>query len=314
MVGASHPGEGPGSSGGKRGALGARRSSSVPDEVPHERLRGDGPWCSPGRRAPRPWRSAGTSARAVATRVGRHVHSRWPSAALRKTPKAARRTNTPSAARKRIAADSSRVRPALPHARRAVGAGGRVGCCRVGLPWDRPRSMVLGHGRQIRHPPRGPGSMRRRSCRATRGTRRTAGRRPRPPSGEITSGDQSPLRSARYVLLLDPSERSICRRWLSRAARWLTWPVAVAPMGGLILFHPQGDPRDGRAAPHRAIRCSSSRARAAGRWRTSPVASPGPKMFQLYHHGDRAWAADLIARCRGLRATTPSCSPSTCSF
>jgi 4-hydroxymandelate oxidase len=25
-------------------------------------------------------------------------------------------------------------------------------------------------------------------------------------------------------------------------------------------------------------------------------ASPGPKMFQLYHHGDRAWAADLLSR------------------
>jgi isopentenyl diphosphate isomerase/L-lactate dehydrogenase-like FMN-dependent dehydrogenase len=26
------------------------------------------------------------------------------------------------------------------------------------------------------------------------------------------------------------------------------------------------------------------------------AASPGPKLFQLYHHGDRAWVADLLAR------------------
>jgi isopentenyl diphosphate isomerase/L-lactate dehydrogenase-like FMN-dependent dehydrogenase len=36
---------------------------------------------------------------------------------------------------------------------------------------------------------------------------------------------------------------------------------------------------------------------AAG-WSVEDVAkaSPGPKMFQLYHHGDRTWAADLLAR------------------
>src|SRR5258708_1122389 len=35
-----------------------------------------------------------------------------------------------------------------------------------------------------------------------------------------------------------------------------------------------------------------------GGWSVEEVAkaSTGPKMFQLYHHGDRAWAADLLAR------------------
>src|SRR5206468_11602191 len=36
---------------------------------------------------------------------------------------------------------------------------------------------------------------------------------------------------------------------------------------------------------------------AAG-WSVEEVAEagPGPKMFQLYHHGDRAWVADLLQR------------------
>src|SRR3972149_596539 len=28
-------------------------------------------------------------------------------------------------------------------------------------------------------------------------------------------------------------------------------------------------------------------------------ASPTPKMFQLYHHGDRGWVAELLARVEG---------------
>ncbi len=75
----------------------------------------------------------------------------------------------------------------------------------------------------------------------------------------------------------------------------LSWPVAVAPMGGLILFHPQGDLEMARGASQAdTLQFLSG---AAG-WSVEDVAqaSPGPKMFQLYHHGDRAWAADLIAR------------------
>jgi isopentenyl diphosphate isomerase/L-lactate dehydrogenase-like FMN-dependent dehydrogenase len=75
----------------------------------------------------------------------------------------------------------------------------------------------------------------------------------------------------------------------------LSWPVAVAPMGGLILFHPQGDLEMARGSARAdTLQFLSG---AAG-WPVEEVAqaSPGPKMFQLYHHGDRAWAADLIAR------------------
>lgn len=75
----------------------------------------------------------------------------------------------------------------------------------------------------------------------------------------------------------------------------LSWPVAIAPMGGLILFHPQGDLEMARgAARGDTLQFLSG---AAG-WSVEEVAkaNAGPKMFQLYHHGDRAWAADLLAR------------------
>lgn len=75
----------------------------------------------------------------------------------------------------------------------------------------------------------------------------------------------------------------------------LSWPVAVAPMGGLILFHPEGDVEMARGTTKGDTLQFLS---GATGWSVEDVAraSAGPKMFQLYHHGDRAWAADLIAR------------------
>jgi len=75
----------------------------------------------------------------------------------------------------------------------------------------------------------------------------------------------------------------------------LSWPVAIAPMGGLVLFHPDGDKEMGRgAAQGDTLQFLSG---AAG-WSVEDVAksSTGPKMFQLYHHGDRTWAAELMSR------------------
>ena len=75
----------------------------------------------------------------------------------------------------------------------------------------------------------------------------------------------------------------------------LSWPVAIAPMGGLVLFHPEGDKEMGRgAAQGDTLQFLSG---AAG-WSVEDVAksSTGPKMFQLYHHGDRTWAAELMSR------------------
>jgi isopentenyl diphosphate isomerase/L-lactate dehydrogenase-like FMN-dependent dehydrogenase len=75
----------------------------------------------------------------------------------------------------------------------------------------------------------------------------------------------------------------------------LSWPVAVAPMGGLILFHREGDLEMARGASEGDTLQFLS---GASGWPVEAVAkaSSGPKMFQLYHHGDRAWAADLLAR------------------
>lgn len=75
----------------------------------------------------------------------------------------------------------------------------------------------------------------------------------------------------------------------------LSWPVAIAPMGGLILFHPEGDCEMARgAAEGDTLQFLSG----ATGWPVEDVAkaAPGPKMFQLYHHGDRAWVGDLLAR------------------
>ena len=75
----------------------------------------------------------------------------------------------------------------------------------------------------------------------------------------------------------------------------LSWPVAVAPMGGLVLFHPEGDVEMARGAAQADTLAFLS---GATGWPVEAVAaaSTAPKMFQLYHHGDRAWVADLLAR------------------
>jgi glycolate oxidase len=75
----------------------------------------------------------------------------------------------------------------------------------------------------------------------------------------------------------------------------LSWPVAIAPMGGLILFHPEGDCEMARGA---ALGDTLQFLSGAAGWPVEDVAkaSAAPKMFQLYHHGDRTWVADLLAR------------------
>ncbi|MBI1847840.1 MAG: alpha-hydroxy-acid oxidizing protein [Candidatus Rokubacteria bacterium] len=75
----------------------------------------------------------------------------------------------------------------------------------------------------------------------------------------------------------------------------LSMPIAIAPMGGLVLFHPEGDVEMARgAAQGDALQFLSG----ATGWPVEAVAAAarGPKMFQLYHHGDRGWAAELLAR------------------
>jgi glycolate oxidase len=75
----------------------------------------------------------------------------------------------------------------------------------------------------------------------------------------------------------------------------LSWPVAVAPMGGLVLFHPEGDVEMARGAGQAdTLQWLSG----ATGWPVEDVAKAGgaPQMFQLYHHGDRGWVSELLAR------------------
>lgn len=75
----------------------------------------------------------------------------------------------------------------------------------------------------------------------------------------------------------------------------LSWPVAVAPMGGLVLFHPDGDLEMARGCGQADTLLFLS---GATGWAVEEVAkaATAPQMFQLYHHGDRGWVADLLAR------------------
>src|SRR5438046_9035777 len=74
----------------------------------------------------------------------------------------------------------------------------------------------------------------------------------------------------------------------------LAWPVSIAPMGGLILFHPEGDVEMARgAAKADTLQWLSG----ATGWPVEEVAKAGaaPQMFQLYHHGDRGGVGELRA-------------------
>jgi isopentenyl diphosphate isomerase/L-lactate dehydrogenase-like FMN-dependent dehydrogenase len=78
----------------------------------------------------------------------------------------------------------------------------------------------------------------------------------------------------------------------------LSWPVAVAPMGGLVLFHPEGDVEMARGAGRGdTLQWLSG----ATGWPVEDVAKAGgaPQMFQLYAHGDHGWMAELLGRAEG---------------
>jgi isopentenyl diphosphate isomerase/L-lactate dehydrogenase-like FMN-dependent dehydrogenase len=75
----------------------------------------------------------------------------------------------------------------------------------------------------------------------------------------------------------------------------LSAPVGVAPMGGLVLFHREGDVEMARGAGQAdTLQWLSG----ATGWPVEDVAKAGkaPQMFQLYHHGDRGWVSELLAR------------------
>lgn len=75
----------------------------------------------------------------------------------------------------------------------------------------------------------------------------------------------------------------------------LPMPVAIAPMGGLVVFHPQGDCEMVRGAgPSGTLAVVSG----VTGWPVEEVAqaASGPLLFQLYHSGPRSWVRDLLAR------------------
>src|SRR5215831_11954239 len=96
----------------------------------------------------------------------------------------------------------------------------------------------------------------------------------------------------RQNVLVDIREIDLSTRLLGQA---LSWPVAVAPMGGLILFNPKGDMEMARGCGQADTLQFLS---GATGWPVEDVAKAGtgPKMFQLYHHGDRGWVGDVLAR------------------
>src|SRR5213594_2710824 len=75
----------------------------------------------------------------------------------------------------------------------------------------------------------------------------------------------------------------------------LSSPVGIAPMGGLVLFHPEGDVEMARGAGKAdTLQWLSG----TTGWPVEDVARAGgaPQMFQLYHHGDRGWVSELLKR------------------
>ena len=72
-------------------------------------------------------------------------------------------------------------------------------------------------------------------------------------------------------------------------------PVAIAPMGSIILFHPQGDVEMARgASPSKTLAVVSG----VTGWPVEEIAqaTSGPLIFQLYFAGPRSWAQELLGR------------------
>src|SRR5258708_13201145 len=88
----------------------------------------------------------------------------------------------------------------------------------------------------------------------------------------------------------------------------LSSPVGVAPMGGLVLFHPEGDVEMARGAGQAdTLQWLSG----ATGWPVEDGAKAGggaPQMFQLYAHGDPGWMSELLKRVEdsGSKAGAPT--------
>jgi isopentenyl diphosphate isomerase/L-lactate dehydrogenase-like FMN-dependent dehydrogenase len=77
--------------------------------------------------------------------------------------------------------------------------------------------------------------------------------------------------------------------------RKLRLPVILAPVGSLESFHPGGAATAGRAASAFGVPIMVSSVTHPGLEETAAAAT-GPKIFQLYVRGDKAWVDDVVKR------------------
>lgn len=86
----------------------------------------------------------------------------------------------------------------------------------------------------------------------------------------------------------------------------LPMPVAVAPMGGLVVFHPQGDCEMVRGAGQAGNLAVVS---GVTGWPVEEVAAvaSAPLLFQLYFAGPRSWAQELLGRVAAAGAYKAVC-------
>jgi isopentenyl diphosphate isomerase/L-lactate dehydrogenase-like FMN-dependent dehydrogenase len=96
----------------------------------------------------------------------------------------------------------------------------------------------------------------------------------------------------RQRVLVDVRHVDLSTRFLGMD---LPMPVAIAPMGSLALFHPDGDLEMARGAGLSGILNVVS---GVTGWPVEAVAreAKGPLLFQLYHFGERSWVKELLEK------------------
>lgn len=98
-------------------------------------------------------------------------------------------------------------------------------------------------------------------------------------------------RGFRPRVLRDVSKISTAGRFLNRE---IALPVALAPVGGLENFDPEGGAPAARAAAKFNLPIIVSSVSAPGLKPMAEAAGGGPKVFQLYVRGDYAWCDDIV--------------------
>jgi isopentenyl diphosphate isomerase/L-lactate dehydrogenase-like FMN-dependent dehydrogenase len=96
----------------------------------------------------------------------------------------------------------------------------------------------------------------------------------------------------RQRILVDVRHVDLSTRFLGMD---LPMPVAIAPIGSLVLFHPDGDLEMARGAGLGGILDVVS---GVTGWPVEAVAkeAKSPLLFQLYHFGERSWVKELLEK------------------